>query len=147
MDIVLHRNRSCFHYETTMISALSSPRWKIRTTCMQYTLQAIVDQRLVRVTWELLTMLGQLLIPTQSLAELTKHLRGTSATSEAQAPFSAEASTSLLQKFCTLSRTLSALHRKVSIVGNSVMHNSEKILPVRKLLIFLQKSCPDQWWF
>ena len=89
-------------------------------------------------------MLGQLLIPTQSLAELTKHLRGTSTTSEAQAPFSAEASTSLLQKFCTLSTTLSALHRKVSIVGNSVMHNSEKILPVRKLLIFLQKSCPDQ---
>ena len=90
-------------------------------------------------------MLGQLLIPTQSLAELTKRLRGTSTTPETQAPFSAEASTSLLQKlkFCTLSRTLSALHRKVSIVGNSVMHNSEKILPVRKLLIFLQKSCPD----
>ena len=90
-----------------------------------------------------MTMLGQPQDLTQGLATLTKHLQGTSTTPKTQAPSSAEASTSLHRKlkFCTLSRTSSALHHKVSIVENSVMYNFEKILPVKlvcKLLIFLQ---------
>ena len=92
-----------------------------------------LDQHLVLVeTSTLLTMQGQLLDPTQRLAELTKHLQGTSTTPKTQAPSSAEARNSLPQKlkFCTLSRTSSALHHKVNIVGNPVMHNSEKISPV-----------------
>ena len=96
---------------------------------MQYTVVVHLDQHLVLVeTSTLLTMQGQLLDPTQGLAELTKLLQGTSITPKTQAPSSAEASTSLHRKlkFCTLSRTSSALHHKVSIVGNSVMYNSEK---------------------
>ena len=92
---------------------------------MQCGVLVTVDQHLVTGTWKLLTMLGQIPNPTQNLVTLTKHLQGTSTTPKTQPPSSAEASTSLhlKLKFCTLSRTLSALHRKVKIIENLVMYN------------------------
>ena len=72
-----------------------------------------------------MTMLDQLLDPTQNLVTLTKHLQGTSTTLQTQTPSSAEVSTSLRWKlkFCTLSRTASSRHHKVNIIENLVMYN------------------------
>ena len=92
---------------------------------MQYTVVVDLDQHLASTTWILLTMLGQLISPTQSLVKPTKHLQGTSTKPKTQIPFLAEARNSLHRKLksCILFRTLSALHRKVNSIEDPINHN------------------------